>query len=161
LRVIERKTRRVLARIPKEGQAPFASEAKFLWAPNSQRFAWNFRAGGRDERTKLFQLSRGKFGELREPAIGIGSDLLQREHDNQFKALNLPPDTYRREIWDSWQATEWKDSASLELMVESLRTVTDPKSNDANDLEARFRLTVKLDGARTLEANQNRQSVGD
>jgi len=145
LRVIERKTRRVVARIPKEGQAPFPLEAKFLWAPDSKRFAWNCRAGGRDERTALFQYDDGKFVELKDAAEEIGRDVVGAEHERQFKALNLPADTYRREIWDSWQATRWKDNATLELTVTSLRTVADPTTNEAKSLEARFRLTLKFD----------------
>ena len=143
--ISERKSGRVVGRLPKDGSASFPDESKFLWAPGSKRIAWNRRDGGRYETTSIYQWKDGKFVELPDPELKIGYALIEREQQKQLKGLGLPKSTYQRRIWDTWAVSAWKDADTAEVVAHSTRSVVLPKSEDQADLDVWVRYTLKFD----------------
>ena len=70
---------------------PFASEAMVVWAPDSKRFAFNYRAGSHHYTTALFQLRSNKWVPLRSPEAHDTSKPLERAIEAQLRELGLPP----------------------------------------------------------------------
>src|SRR4030095_4475346 len=108
--VVEQKTSKVVSRIPAEGGTGFTKEANFVWAPDSRRLAWNYRAGGRYCSTSLFQWINGKFVELRAPEEDIGYGRIEAERLKPAKEIGLPAETYPRRILGNWVIRAWRGS---------------------------------------------------
>jgi len=145
LQVIERKTKRAVARLPKEGGASFIESAGISWSPDAKAFAWNRREGGRYSVTSLYQWKDGKFAELKDPETAIGYGLIEADRLKQLKEAGLPKDSYQRRILDTWSIKRWIDATTAELLVNSIRTVPLKESGDIADLETWVRYTLKLD----------------
>lgn len=122
-------------------------ETRLLWAPDSKRFAYNYRAGGRYETTNVYQLRNGKWTELRSLESKETSTPLKRAQSAQLAELKLPEDTDRRRIWDSWQVTRWEDARTAVLYAHSIEHITTQKDDDEEirDLEAHFVFTIRFD----------------
>jgi hypothetical protein len=142
--VLERKSGKVVLRIPTEGGTGFINEARFVWAPDSRRLAWNYRAGGRYYSTSLFQWNNGKFVELKSPEDGIGYQRVETERLKLLKKAGLPADIYQRRIWDTWSIRAWSDADTPQLIVHSIRSVQIPKTEDSTDLDVWLRYTLKI-----------------
>jgi hypothetical protein len=122
-------------------------ETTVAWAPDSKRFAYNFRAGGRYESCVVYQLRNGRWKELRSLESKQTSAPLDRVQAAQLAALKLPDDTYRRRIWDTWQVTRWKNAETAELYVHSEESVI-VKQADEEQLEslaAYFLFMIRFD----------------
>ena len=149
-RIVERESKRIVTRLPEKGQAVGSDDAKFLWAPDSNRFAWNYRGRGREEMTELFQYDAaakggGGFKRLDPPAQKLASSLIAPEHTRQIKALKLPAKSQLRDIWDSSQVTAWPDEATAELRVHSIRHVQNTTAKEVPVLDALFQVTIRFD----------------
>jgi hypothetical protein len=131
---------------------------KVLWAPDSKRFAYNYRAGGRYESTNVYQLRDGKWSELRSLEADETSQPLKRVQTAQLRKHKLPEDTYRRRIWDTWEVTRWADAHTAILYVYSIKTVTLKEGDDEMaDLAAHFLFTIRFDDRgkwRVIKAHQ-------
>jgi hypothetical protein len=145
VRVVERKTGRTLARLPKEGQTSFVDSASFVWAPDSTRVAHNYRAGGRYLTCGLHQLKAGEFVELKSPEEAITYGTVEKERRKQIKELGLAKDVYQRRIWDMWKITGWSGPRTALLLVQSIRTVPLPKEDETADLEVWMRGSIQID----------------
>ena len=117
-----------------------------LWAPDSQRFAYNYRAGGRYETTSVYQLRDGQWEELRSLEADETSKPLNRAQTAQLRKHKLPVDTHRRRIWDTWEVTRWADARTAMLYVYSNEAVTTKDGEgDMVDLAAHFLFTIRFD----------------
>jgi hypothetical protein len=122
-------------------------EASIVWAPDSKRFAYNFRAGGRYETTQVYQLTNGRWKELRSLESKATSAPLKRVQTAQLAELKLPKDTYRRRIWDTWEVTKWENAHTAILHANSIETVVVVKDGeeDLQELAAHFLFTIRFD----------------
>jgi hypothetical protein len=143
--VLELKSGKVVSRIPTEGGTGFTNEARFVWAPDSRRLAWNYRAGGRYYSTSLFHWTKGKFVELKSSEDGIGYGRIEAERLKRLKVHGLPANTYQRRIWDTWSIRTWIDARTPQVIVHSIRSVQIPKTDESADLDVWLRYTLKID----------------
>ena len=122
-------------------------ETSIVWAPDSKRFAYNYRAGGRYETTRVYQLRSGRWKELRSLEAKATSAPIDRVQAAQLAQLKLPTDTYRRRIWDSWKVTRWDDAQTAILYAYSSKTVVVEKDGkeDLEDLSAHLLFTIRFD----------------
>src|SRR6266542_2316035 len=58
--ILKAGTTQAVLDLSEEAAPQFASEAKVVWAPDSKRFAFNYRAGSRYNTTALYQLRGDK-----------------------------------------------------------------------------------------------------
>jgi outer membrane protein assembly factor BamB len=131
----------------------WANEARVVWAPNSNRFAINYRAGGRYNATAFYQLRGDEWVELRSPEDDT-IRVLKRAQSAQFAKMHLPKNTYQRRIWDTWKVRKWTDANTAILYAFSDRSLMFNRDLSANedrselgDLVANFLFTLKFDAA--------------
>src|SRR5215831_11109280 len=123
---------------------PIAEEKEIVWAPDSKRFAFNYRAGGRYITTTLYELRSGRWKVLRSPEEEA-SQTLQRAKAAQIREAKLPANTYQRRIWDTFRVIEWPDARTALLYAYSIRAVP-VSEEDTSDSEAYCLFTLKFDG---------------
>lgn len=136
-----------VAPLSEEVPGQWAEGATIVWAPDSRRFAFSYRSGGRYETAQIYQLRGEKWVQLRSPEAEEISAPLTRVQDAQLKKLGLPAKTYRRRIWDTWRVLNWPDANTALLYVYSSKTVVLPDDEDPADLSAHFLFTLKFDNA--------------
>jgi hypothetical protein len=146
-RIVERKSKLAVGRIPTEGQAATPEEARFLWAPGSKKLAYNYRAGGRYISTSLYQWKENAFVEAASPETSIGDDAIEQERQKQLLKLGLPKESNQRRIWDTWRIRRWPDANTATLLVHSIRTVPTPRPDATADIDVWIRFTLKFDEA--------------
>ena len=123
------------------------ADVNIIWAPDSKRFAYNFRAGGRYNTTQVYQLRDGKWVELESLESEETSEPLNRVQSAELTKLGLPEDTHRRRIWDSWEVRKWNDARTAVLYTYSAETVMvkEKGEDELADLSAHFLFTIKFD----------------
>jgi DNA-binding beta-propeller fold protein YncE len=128
---------------------PFASEAIVVWAPDSKRFAFNYRAGSRHYTTALFQLRRNKWVPLRSPETQDTSKPLERAMAAQLRELGLPSKPDRQSLSDVTSVREvrkWVGPDTAILYSSCSEEVQSKKeSGERNKVGADFLLTLKFD----------------
>jgi hypothetical protein len=128
---------------------PFASEAIVVWAPDSKRFAFNYRAGSRHYTTALFQLRSNKWVPLRSPEARDTSKPLERAMAAQLRQLGLPQKPDRQSLSDVTsvrEVREWVGPDAAILYCSSAEEVQSKKeSGERNKVGADFLLTLKFD----------------
>ena len=128
---------------------PFASEAMVVWAPDSKRFAFNYRAGSRHHTTALFQLRNNKWVPLRSPETHDTSKPLERAMAAQLRELGLPRKPDPRSLSDVTsvrELREWVGPDTAILYCSSAEEVRPKKESDErNKVGADFLLTLKFD----------------
>lgn len=127
----------------------FASEAMVVWAPDSKRFAFNYRAGSRHYTTALFQLRSNKWVPLRSPEAHDTSKPLERAIAAQLRELGLPPKPDPQSLSDVTSVREvqkWAGSDTAILYCSSAEEVQSKKERgERNKVGADFLLTLKFD----------------
>jgi sugar lactone lactonase YvrE len=129
----------------------WANDAWVVWGPDSKRFAFNYRAGGRYNATAFYQLRGDKWVELRSPEDDT-IRVLKRAQSAQLAKMHLPKNTYQRRIWDTWKVRKWTDAhtailyafSDRSLMFNSDLSVNEERS-ELGDLVAHFLFTLKFD----------------
>lgn len=128
---------------------PFASEAMVVWAPDSKRFAFNYRARSRHYTTALFQLCNNKWVPLRPPETHATSKPLERAMAEQLRELGLPrrPDPQSlSDVTSVRELREWIGPDIAILYCSSAEEVRPKKeSGERNKVGADFLLTLKFD----------------
>src|SRR6266536_1462395 len=130
---------------------PFASEAMVIWASDSKRFAFNYRAGSRHYTTALFQLRSNKWVPLRSPETQDTSKPLERAIAAQLRELGLPskPDPQSlSDVTSVREVREWVGADTAILYCSSSEEVQSKKEGEGrNHLGADFLLILKFDAA--------------
>jgi sugar lactone lactonase YvrE len=130
---------------------PFPSEAMVVWAPDSKRFAFNYRAGSRHYTTALFQLRSNKWVPLRSPETHDTSKPLKRAMAAQLRELGLPakPDPQSlSDVTSVRELREWVGPDTAILYCSFSEEVQSKKeSGERNKVGADFLLTLKFDAA--------------
>ena len=124
----------------------WASEAKVVWAPDSKRFAFNYRPGSRYNTTALYQLRGDKWVALDSPQPDETTKPLERVMAAQLRKLGLPPNTYRQRLSDITRVREWVDPDTAILYCSSSAAAQSKnESDERNYLGANFLFTLKFD----------------
>jgi hypothetical protein len=103
-----------------------------IWARDSRRFAFSYRAGVRYGTCVAFELigsSWKQLPDLEENAEAV-QEIIKRAKFAQVKKLGLSPTTSQRRINDSWRARRWLDDDTLELSAYSESVVYKGKEDE-------------------------------
>jgi hypothetical protein len=117
---------------------------KLIWAPDSQRFAFNYQAGGKYYSCDLYELTGTKWKKLPdlEKKAGAVRKLMARAKQKQLKeagAESVNP------IEDVWRVLRWIDNDTFEALAYSEGGVAMRDSGEAASLITGVLFTVKCD----------------
>ncbi len=117
---------------------------KLIWAPDSQRFAFNYQAGGKYYSCDLYKLTGTKWKKLPdlEKKAAAVRKLMARAKQKQLKeagAESVNP------IEDVWRVLRWIDNDTFEALAYSEGGVAMRDSGEAASLITGVLFTVKCD----------------
>jgi hypothetical protein len=142
--IVKTDTDDVGVKLPDDAMRSFAEQVNIVWAPDSKRFAFNYRPGGRYVTTALYELRTGRWKRLRSPEEQA-SHTLERAKAAQLREAKLPANIYQRRIWDTFRVIEWPDARTALLYAYSIRAVP-VSEEDSSDIEAYYLFALKFDG---------------
>ena len=105
---------------------------KLLWAPDSRRFAFNYRAGGRYYACSVYELAGTKWialPDFEEKATAV-KEMISRAEERDRKRLGVRKSAYRRRIMDEWTVRRWIDQDTLEVLAVSQGSVVVNKETE-------------------------------
>ena len=121
---------------------------KILWAPDSRRFAFNYRSGGRYYTCSVYELTGTEWKalpDIEEKATAV-SEMISRAEQRDRKRLGVGKNASRRRIMDKWAVRRWIDRDTLEVFAESSGSVVvDKKNEDVDYIGGAVLFTVKCD----------------
>ena len=121
---------------------------KLVWAPDSRRFAFNCRKGGKYYGCDLYELVGGawkKLPELEGNAKTV-NQIIKRSKQQQMKRLGAKKDADPNSVMDQWRVRRWLDNDTFEAYARSeARVMISPSSEDPEYFQAAVLFTVKCD----------------
>lgn len=136
----------VVLKLSDDGGSPRSGEV--LWAPDSRRVAFNYRAGTRYYTCAVYELAGEKWKalpDLETKATKV-SDMIARAEQRQRKRQGATKSAYRRRIDDTWKVVRWIDADTFEALASSEATVViKEESDDLGSLSTTVLFTVKCD----------------
>jgi hypothetical protein len=139
-RIAKAGTTETVLDLSKEVPSQWANEAKIVWAPDSKRFALNYKADDSSIRTVLYQLRGEKWVALRSPETDETSKPLDRAQSAQLRKMHLPKNSHPSPQSSTWEVTQWTDANSAILNAYIVWSV-----GDMQDLETHFLFTLRFD----------------
>lgn len=131
-----------------EGEMLKIESGKLVWAPDSRRFAFNFRAGGKYYSFELYELAGTtwkKLPEVEETATTV-SEMIERSDRQQLKKLKAPKDATPNSVRDKWQVLRWLDDDTfLASAASESKVLIDKKSDEPEYIGATFVFKGKCD----------------
>ena len=131
-----------------EGEMLKVESGQLVWAPDSRRFAFNFRAGGKYYLFELYELAGKtwkKLPDVTEIATTV-SEKVERSDRQQLKKLKAPKNATPNSVMDKWQVLRWIDDDTFLAWVSSeSRVLIDKKSDEPEYFGATFVFTGKCD----------------
>lgn len=142
------------------GTALAAETGQVLWAPDSRRFAFNFRAGGRYYTCAVYELVAGKWKALpplEENAEEV-SKMIERAEQRDRKRLGVARDAHRRRIMDEWKVRRWINPDTFEAMALSTGTVVvDKESEEIEGIGGAVLFRVRCDNKGSWDLIRKRE----
>jgi hypothetical protein len=126
--------------LSEEVPSQWANEAKIVWAPDSKRFALNYRADDSSNTTVLYQLRGEKWMALRSPVTNQTTEPLERAQSARLRKMQLPKNTRPNLASITREVTQWTDANTATLYAYSVWSV-----GDVSDLGEHFLFTLKFD----------------
>jgi hypothetical protein len=121
---------------------------RVLWAPDSRRVAFNYRAGTRYFTCAVYELAGEKWKalpDLETKATKV-AELIARAEQRQRKHQGATKSAYRRRIDDTWKVLRWIDADTFEALASSEATVLlKEEGDDLGSLSTTVLFTVKCD----------------
>ena len=128
------------------GVAPHSG--KVLWAPDSRRVAFNYRAGTRYYPCAVYELAGEKWKALPDLETKATKvvEMIARSEQRQRKRQGATKNAYRRRINDTWEVRRWIDADTFEASATSEATVVvKEESDELGSLGTTVLFTVKCD----------------
>src|SRR5262245_1929736 len=126
--------------LSKEVPSQWAKEANIIWAPDSKRFALNYKADDSSTLTALYQLRDEKWVALRSPITKQTTELVERAPSAEFRKMRLPKNAHPKRDSITVEVNQWTDANSAILYAYSSWS-----ANDISDLAEHFLFTLKFD----------------
>ncbi len=147
--IVDNATGQVVFKIEEATSGTLAVESgKVLWAPDSRRFAFNYRSGGRYYACNIYELAGNEWKalpDLPEKATVV-NDMIKRAELRDRKRLGVTKNASRRRIMDEWKVRRWINADTLEVSaMSSGSVVTDKKTDDVDYIGGAVLFTVKCD----------------
>jgi hypothetical protein len=95
-RIAKAGTTETVLDLSKEVPPQWAKEAKIVWAPDSKRFALNYKADDSSTLTALYQLRDEKWVALRSPITNQTAELVARAPSAELRKMHLPKNAHPR-----------------------------------------------------------------
>ncbi|MDQ6939200.1 MAG: hypothetical protein M3119_03490 [Verrucomicrobiota bacterium] len=147
--IVDNATGQVVFKIEEATSGTLAVESgKVLWAPDSRRFAFNYRSGGRYYACNIYELAGNEWQvlpDLPEEATVV-NDMIKRGELRDRKRLGVSKNASRRRIMDEWKVRRWIDADTVEVFAMSQGSVViDKKTEDVDYIGGAVLFTVKCD----------------
>jgi hypothetical protein len=148
--IVKVKTGEVVLDLKEAAETALATESgKVVWAPDSRRFAFNYRAGARYYTCSVYELAGTTWKALPDfPTNSKAVDeAIERCEQQEVKKLGLPKGAHRRRLNDTWKVHRSLDEDTLELSAFSGGSYV-VKRKGEEDIEALgcgFLFTAKCD----------------
>lgn len=136
----------VVLKLSGEDESPAAGT--ILWAPDSRRVAFNYRAGTRYYTCAVYELAGEKWKELPDLETKAAKvvEMIARAEQRQRKRQGATKSAHRRRINDTWDVRRWIDADTFEASASSEATVVlKEESDDLGSLSTTVLFTVKCD----------------
>ena len=147
--IVKVKTGEVVLELKEAAETALATDTgTVLWAPDSRRFAFNYRAGGRYYTCRVYELAGSEWKGLPdfETNAKAVTEALTRCERKSVKELGLPKGAYRRRINDTWKVHRWIDVDTLEVLAYSEGSyVVKKKEEDIESVGCAILFTAKCD----------------
>jgi len=120
--IVKVKTGEAVLDLKEAAETALATESgRVLWAPDSRRFAFNYRAGGRYYTCSVYELAGAEWKALPdfETKAKAVEEAITRCERMRLKELGLPKGASRRRINDTWKVHRWIDVDTLEVFAYS------------------------------------------
>jgi hypothetical protein len=133
--------------LSEEGENLRLESAKLVWAPDSRRFALNYRSGGKFHACDLYELTDANWKKL--PSLVDGAKtvdgIVKRSLARQLKRIrskNGPMNS----VMTVWGVGRWTDNDTFEAHVSDQRRVNVSKSKDEDEDWEYFGTAVSFKG---------------
>lgn len=125
--IVKADSSEVVVKLPGADGSSAAESGEVIWAPDSRRFAFNYRSGTRYCTCAAYELAGSTWKVLPdfEEKAGSVQKAIAAAKLAQIRRLKLPADANQRRIDDTWRALRWLDNATLELFAYSESSVED------------------------------------
>jgi hypothetical protein len=116
------------------GDDPSAAEpGDIIWAPDSRRFVFNYRASLRSHTCAAYELTGSAWQLL--PDFEENAEAVQEAVEaaklGRIKRLGFPADSDQRRIGENWRGRRWIDNNTLELFAYSAVNVENEPASGA------------------------------
>lgn len=133
---------------PEDGTALKTETGKLVWAPDSRRFAFNYRSGGKYYTFDLYELAGTTWKKLPD-VVDIDAPvtrLLERSKRQQLKRLGAKKDANPNSVMETWRVRRWLNNDSFEAYAGSAaRVMINKSSEDPEYFGAAVLFTGKCD----------------
>jgi hypothetical protein len=131
-----------------QGEGLKVESGKLVWAPDSRRFAFNFRAGGKYYSFEVYELAGTTWQKLPDVEGNAEkvSQLIERSEREQLKKIRRAKGATPNSVMDKWRVRRWLDADTFEATASSeSRVLIDKKTEDLEYFGASVVFTVKCD----------------
>lgn len=137
----------VVLKLAEEGGSVVPGSGEVLWASDSRRVAFNYRAGTRYSTCAVYELAGEKWKALPDLETKATKvvDTIKRAEQRDRKRLGVTKSAYRRRINDTWEVRRWIDVDTFEAFASSEGAVVVNKSEDVESIGGAVLFTVKCD----------------
>lgn len=144
--IVRAESGEVVLKLSEEGGWVSPKSGELLWAPDSRRVAFNYRAGTRYSTCAVYELAGEKWKALPDLETKATKvvEMIARAEQRQRKRLGVKS-AYRRRINDTWEVRRWIDVDTFEAFASSEGAVVVNKSENVESIGGAVLFTVKCD----------------
>ncbi|MDP9004780.1 MAG: hypothetical protein M3N12_08315 [Verrucomicrobiota bacterium] len=114
------------------GEVTKTETGKLVWAPDSKRFALNYRAGGKSYSFDLYELEGATWRKLPdiEDVVAPVNQMIQRSQRQQLKRLGAKKDANPNSVMETWRVLRWLKNDTFQALGNSEKSVIISKTSD-------------------------------
>lgn len=133
---------------PDDGSSLKTETGKLVWAPDSRRFALNYRSGGKYYTFDLYELAGTTWKKL--PDV-VDTDapvtrMIERSKRQQLKRLGAKKDASENSVMETWRVRRWLNNDTFQAYAgSSARVMISESSEDPEYFGAAVLFTGKCD----------------
>ena len=119
-----------------------------VWAPDSRRFAFNYRAGGKSYTFDLYELAGTTWKKLPDVSDNDApvEKLIERSKRQQLKRLGAKKDANPNSVMETWRVRRWLNNDTFQAYAGSAaRVMISESSEDPEYFGAAVLFTGKCD----------------
>jgi hypothetical protein len=136
------------AELSESGESLKTETGRLVWAPDSRRFAFNYRSGGKYYTFDLYELAGTTWKKLPDVTDTDAAvmRLIQRSKRQQLKRLGARKDANPDSVMETWRVRRWLNDDTFEAYAGSAsRVLINKSSEDPEYFGAAVLFTGKCD----------------